>query len=66
MASLELWKEKGRFPTLKEIRNKAKVKQVGGAILLKFIKKRLDEKKRACTKEQVRFLLGSPVSSKEY
>lgn len=46
MAAIELWKKVGYFPSLEEIRQKAGVRQIGGATyLLKFIKTRLTSKK---------------------
>ena len=45
IAAVELWKKYGSFPSFEEIREKAGVDQVGGATyLLKFMRKRLNEK----------------------
>ena len=45
MSAIELWREKSKFPSLNEIRDKAEVDQVGGATyLLKFIETRLENK----------------------
>ena len=45
VAAIDLWKEKKQFPSLEEIRIKAGVQQIGGATyLMKYIKKRLEEK----------------------
>lgn len=47
IAAIELWKETGEFQSFKRIRDKARVDQVGGATyLLKFIQKRLTDKKK--------------------
>jgi hypothetical protein len=47
LTAIQIWKETGHFPTFAEIRKKAGVKQIGGATyLLKFIKKRLEEKNK--------------------
>ncbi len=45
IAAISLWKASGSFPSLNEIRDKAGVKQIGGATyLLKYIQRRLLEK----------------------
>jgi hypothetical protein len=45
LTAIQIWKETRQFPKFAEIRKKAGVKQIGGATyLLKFIKKRLEEK----------------------
>lgn len=47
LAAIELWKTNGEYPTLNEIRDHAKVEQIGGATyLLKFIKNRILKKQR--------------------
>ena len=43
MATINIWKEKEKFPPLEEIRKRAGVGQIGGATyLIKFIKNRLE------------------------
>jgi hypothetical protein len=45
MAAISLWKSKGKFASLNEIRDMAEVEQIGGAFyLLKYIERRLSEK----------------------
>ena len=45
-SAIELWKSSNNFPFLEEIRKKANVEQIGGATyLLKYIEKRLLDKK---------------------
>ena len=46
MAAIELWKKDQDYPTLNQIRDQAGVDQIGGATyLLKFIEKRLNDKR---------------------
>ena len=46
ISAIELWKISGKFPSFLEIRKKANVEQIGGATyLLKYIEKRLLDKK---------------------